>query len=79
MNRISATNLSPGGMTITSTQFASEGGNSFTMQGDLNIIRKFCADGWCEDVCVVEQPGCEFPTRGISRFSALLPAGRTDS
>lgn len=53
--------------------------HSFTTQDDLNIIRKFCAVGWCQDVRVVELPSCGFQTRGLLPSSACSKAGQTDS
>ncbi len=47
------------------------------MQDDLNIIRKFCADGWFKDVRVVELPDCGFPTTILLRFSVFSRAGGT--
>jgi hypothetical protein len=41
--------------------------HSFTIQNDLNIIRKFCEVWWCEDVGVLELPGCDFPARELLR------------
>ncbi len=46
---------------------ASWSGHSFTIQNDLNIIRKFCEVWWCEDVGVLELPGCDFPARKLLR------------